>query len=46
MSNRKVPWSISSREAVEWWTTKGYPTFGVATVGTPDDAIAKYSQQR
>jgi limonene 1,2-monooxygenase len=40
MSNRKVPWSTSARDAVQWWTTNGYPTFGIATVGTPDDAIA------
>jgi limonene 1,2-monooxygenase len=40
MGNRKVPWSSSAREAIEWWTTNGYPTFGIATVGTPDDAIA------
>jgi limonene 1,2-monooxygenase len=40
MGNRKLPWTGSPREAVEWWTTNGYPTFGIATVGTPDDAIA------
>jgi limonene 1,2-monooxygenase len=40
MGKRKVPWSTSPRDAVEWWTTNGYPTFGVATVGTPDDALA------
>jgi limonene 1,2-monooxygenase len=40
MGNRKLPWTGSAREALEWWTTNGYPTFGVATVGTPDDAIA------
>ena len=40
MGNRKLPWTDSPREAVEWWTTNGYPTFGIATVGTPDDAIA------
>ena len=40
MGNRKVPWTTSPRDAVQWWTTNGYPTFGVATVGTPDDAIA------
>lgn len=40
MSKNKVPWSTSARDAVQWWTTNGYPTFGVATVGTPDDALA------
>jgi limonene 1,2-monooxygenase len=40
MGNRKLPWTGSAREALEWWTTNGYPTFGIATVGTPDDAIA------
>ena len=36
---RKLPWTNTAREAVQWWTTNGYPTFGIATVGTPDDAI-------
>jgi limonene 1,2-monooxygenase len=40
MGNRKLPWTGSPREALDWWTTHGYPVFGVATVGTPDDAIA------
>jgi limonene 1,2-monooxygenase len=40
MGNRKLPWTTSPREALTHWTTNGYPTFGVATVGTPDDAIA------
>ncbi|MCU1364512.1 MAG: Limonene 1,2-monooxygenase [Ilumatobacteraceae bacterium] len=40
MGKRKLPWTNSAREAVQWWTTNGYPTFGIATVGTPDDAIA------
>jgi limonene 1,2-monooxygenase len=40
MGNRKVPWSTSARDALDWWTTSGFPTFGIATVGTPDDAIA------
>lgn len=30
----------SPAAAREQWTSKGLPTFGVATVGTPDDAIA------
>jgi len=40
MSKNKMPWTTSARDAVQWWTTNGYPTFGVATVGTPDDALA------
>ncbi len=40
MGNRKLPWTGSKREALQWWMTNGYPTFGIATVGTPDDAIA------
>jgi limonene 1,2-monooxygenase len=39
MSKRTVPWSTSARDALTWWTTNGFPVFGVATVGTPDDAI-------
>jgi len=34
------PWGLSPQAAREQWTTTGLPTFGVATVGTPDDAIA------
>jgi limonene 1,2-monooxygenase len=40
MGNRKLPWTGTPREALTHWTTNGYPVFGVATVGTPDDAIA------
>lgn len=40
MSKRKMPWTGSASEALDQWTTGGYPTFGVATVGTPDDALA------
>lgn len=40
MGNRKLPFATSARDALEWWTTNGFPTFGFATVGTPDDAIA------
>ena len=40
MGNRKLPWTGSAREALTHWTTNGLPNFGVATVGTPDDAIA------
>jgi len=40
MGNRKLPFATSPRAALEWWTTNGFPTFGIATVGTPEDAIA------
>ncbi|MCU1373444.1 MAG: Limonene 1,2-monooxygenase [Actinomycetia bacterium] len=40
MGNRKLPWTGTPREALTHWTTNGYPVFGIATVGTPDDAIA------
>ena len=40
MSGRKLPWTGSAREALTHWTTNGLPNFGIATVGTPDDAIA------
>ena len=39
MGKRKLPWTDTPRSAVDWWTTNGYPVFGVATVGTPDDAL-------
>ena len=39
MGKRKVPWSTSPRDAVQWCTTNGLPVFGIATVGAPDDAI-------
>jgi limonene 1,2-monooxygenase len=40
MGNRKLPFTDTPRDALEWWTTNGFPTFGIATVGTPDDALA------
>ena len=40
MGNTKLPWTGSPQEALQHWTTNGFPVFGVATVGTPDDAIA------
>lgn len=44
MSNAKMPWAGSAHEALTHWTTNGYPNFGVATVGTPDDALATIEQ--
>jgi limonene 1,2-monooxygenase len=40
MSNHKLPWASTAAEALTHWTTEGLPVFGIATVGTPDDAIA------
>lgn len=40
LGGRKLPWSDSARTALDYWTTTGLPVFGVATIGTPDDAIA------
>jgi limonene 1,2-monooxygenase len=40
LTNQKLPWTGSAREALTYWTTNGIGTFGTATVGTPDDAIA------
>ena len=39
MSGTELPWS-TPRDALVHWTTQGFPIFGIATVGTPDDAIA------
>ncbi|MEV6427863.1 LLM class flavin-dependent oxidoreductase [Nocardia sp. NPDC051463] len=40
LSGMTAPWNSSARAAVEQWTGEGFPAFGRATVGTPDDAIA------
>ncbi|WP_194818299.1 LLM class flavin-dependent oxidoreductase [Nocardia sp. XZ_19_385] len=40
LSGRQAPWNTSARAAVEQWTGEGFPAFGRATIGTPDDAIA------
>jgi limonene 1,2-monooxygenase len=40
MSRNKMPWATTAQSAVQHWATTGYPTFGVLTVGTPDDALA------
>jgi limonene 1,2-monooxygenase len=40
MGNRKLPWTNTPQDALAHWTTEGFPIFGIATVGTPDDAIA------
>ncbi len=40
MGNRKLPYTSSADAALEQWTTAGLPNFGIATIGTPEDAIA------
>ena len=40
MGGTKVPWSSSAQYAHEWWSTEGFPVFGVVTLGTPDDALS------
>ncbi|MFE7797332.1 LLM class flavin-dependent oxidoreductase [Nocardia sp. NPDC057440] len=40
LSGMAAPWNSSARAAVEQWAGEGFPAFGRATIGTPDDAIA------
>lgn len=40
LSGRNAPWNTSASAAVEQWTGEGFPAFGRATIGTPEDAIA------
>ncbi|MEV6771652.1 LLM class flavin-dependent oxidoreductase [Nocardia sp. NPDC051030] len=41
LSGMELPWDDASAAAsVEQWTGPGFPAFGRATIGTPDDAIA------
>ncbi|MDJ1135885.1 LLM class flavin-dependent oxidoreductase [Streptomyces iconiensis] len=44
LSGRAMPWGASARQALEQWTTDGFPTFGVPVIGTPEDAIARIEQ--
>jgi limonene 1,2-monooxygenase len=39
LTGRSLPYGRDPAAAVEQWSTLGFPGFGVATVGTPDDAI-------
>jgi len=41
IGGRMPRWGHESRDALERWRTKGFGPLGVATIGTPDDAIAK-----
>ncbi|WP_330182580.1 LLM class flavin-dependent oxidoreductase [Nocardia sp. NBC_01503] len=40
LSGMEVPWGDTAAEAIEQWTGPGFPAFGRATIGSPDDAIA------
>jgi limonene 1,2-monooxygenase len=39
LTGRALPYGRDPAAAVEQWSTHGFPGFGIATVGTPDDAI-------
>ncbi|MFI7336826.1 hypothetical protein ACIBUY_02665 [Streptomyces sp. NPDC050085] len=41
LSGTLLPWGRTAAGAVERWTTEGFPIFGIATIGTPADAIAR-----
>jgi limonene 1,2-monooxygenase len=41
LSGMTMPWGGDPASAVKQWTTEGFPTFGIATLGTPADAIAR-----
>ncbi|MEU6658202.1 LLM class flavin-dependent oxidoreductase [Streptomyces sp. NPDC046821] len=41
LADVELPWGRTAEGAVEHWVTEGFPTFGVATIGTPHDAIAR-----
>lgn len=41
LSGMTMPWGNTAADAIRQWTTDGFPTFGVAMIGTPDDAIAR-----
>ena len=37
----RFPFTDTADHALEHWTTVGFPNFGIATIGTPDDAIER-----
>lgn len=41
LSGTTMPWGRTASDAVARWTGEGFPVFGVATIGTPADAIAR-----
>jgi limonene 1,2-monooxygenase len=44
LTGKSLPYGRDPASAVEQWTTRGFPGFGIATVGTPDDAIETISR--
>ncbi|MEO8693486.1 MAG: LLM class flavin-dependent oxidoreductase [Acidimicrobiales bacterium] len=44
LTGKPLPYGNAPALAVEQWSTRGFPGFGVATVGTPDDAIETIAQ--
>ncbi|MEU7576900.1 LLM class flavin-dependent oxidoreductase [Streptomyces sp. NPDC041068] len=41
LSGATMPWGRTAADALERWTGEGFPVFGVATIGTPADAVAR-----
>ncbi|MGW0664340.1 LLM class flavin-dependent oxidoreductase [Streptodolium elevatio] len=41
LTGMTMPWGATAADAVRQWTTDGFPTFGVAMIGSPADAIAR-----
>ncbi|ATL31797.1 LLM class flavin-dependent oxidoreductase [Streptomyces formicae] len=41
LSDTTLPWGRTEQDALDRWTGEGFPVFGVATIGTPADAIAR-----
>ncbi|MFE0173400.1 LLM class flavin-dependent oxidoreductase [Streptomyces sp. NPDC059002] len=41
LSDTTLPWGRTAEDAIERWTGEGFPVFGVATIGTPADAVAR-----
>lgn len=46
LTGKQMPWRTSPEAAVDMWTTKGSPSWGVGVISTPDDAIAAIDQLR
>ena len=44
LTGKPLPYGSDPALAVEQWSTRGFPGFGIATVGTPDDAIETIGQ--
>ena len=44
LTGKPLPYGSDPALAVEQWSTRGFPGFGIATVGTPDDAIETITQ--